>query len=309
MTTDPVLSIAVLTYNHEKYIGQALDSILMQEVNFSYEIVIADDVSKDGTRDVINKYIAENPDRNIRTLFQEKNVGMYQNGMDLFNALKGTYAAFLEGDDYWLDKHKLQKQVDWLEQHPGDVMCFHKAQMVDDSGSNNKRFSEYYPASQKSHTNIYTLLEEGNYIPSASRVHRNVFKGAYPSIMMEPKTIPDYTLNLSLATHGDIAFMDEAMSAYRLHGGGVTADFAYNAEYQKYVSLFDAFDEFTNGKYHQAVAARRADYVYRLMQLSIQDKDKPKAMGYLKEYYRTRKYQKGFSLSLFLKTFLHIIKL
>lgn len=124
----PMVSVGMLAYNHEKYIAKALDSILMQEVNFDYEIVIADDCSTDRTREIILKYQAKYPDI-IRPIFNEVNLGGQSNANVIRTACIGKYRATLEGDDYWVTTTKLQRQVDFLEQNPdyiaigGDFTC------------------------------------------------------------------------------------------------------------------------------------------------------------------------------------------
>lgn len=126
--TRPMVSIGLMTYNHGPFIGKAIESVLMQEVNFPYELVIAEDCSTDNTREVILSYKEKYPNV-IRLLLQDENVGMKQNSNDLRRACWGKYRANLEGDDYWIDPAKLQKQVDFLESHPdfvaigGDFIC------------------------------------------------------------------------------------------------------------------------------------------------------------------------------------------
>ncbi len=107
----------MITYNHEKYIAQAIESALMQKTNFDYEIVIGEDCSTDGTREIV-KYYAEKYPEKIRAIFNEKNLGMIPNFINTLNKCRGKYIAMLEGDDYWTDPYKLQKQVDFLESHP-----------------------------------------------------------------------------------------------------------------------------------------------------------------------------------------------
>lgn len=113
----PIVSVLMITYNHEKYIAQAIDSVLMQKTNFDYEIVIGEDCSTDKTREIVLEYKAKHPDK-IKLLLQEKNLGMIQNFIDTLKACTGKYIALLEGDDYWTDPYKLQKQVDFLEANP-----------------------------------------------------------------------------------------------------------------------------------------------------------------------------------------------
>jgi glycosyltransferase involved in cell wall biosynthesis len=113
----PLVSVGMLVYNQEKYIGKAIESVLMQEVNFDYEIVIADDYSTDRTREIIIDYAKKYP-QIIKLILQEKNVGMVINSKHLKLACCGKYRANLEGDDYWISTKRLQKQVDFLENNP-----------------------------------------------------------------------------------------------------------------------------------------------------------------------------------------------
>lgn len=113
----PDVSIAMLAYNHEKYIQEALDSVLMQRVNYSYKIILAEDKSTDKTRSIVLDYQKKYPDK-IKLILQKENVGSTINNNDLLSNLEGRYVAALEGDDYWIDPLKLQKQVHFLEKNP-----------------------------------------------------------------------------------------------------------------------------------------------------------------------------------------------
>jgi glycosyltransferase involved in cell wall biosynthesis len=108
------VSVAMLSYNHEKYLAKALDSVLMQETNFSFVIVIGDDCSPDRSQEIINTYAKRYPDK-FRTICRKHNLGMNENFVDVLHHCEGKYIAYLEGDDYWINEHKLQKQIDFLE--------------------------------------------------------------------------------------------------------------------------------------------------------------------------------------------------
>jgi glycosyltransferase involved in cell wall biosynthesis len=112
------LSVAILTYNQEKYIRQCLDSVLMQKVGLEYEIVVGDDASSDGTQDVLQEYAAKCSGKFV-LLLSERNEGISKNYKKVLSACKGEYIALCEGDDFWTDAHKLQTQVNFLEKHPG----------------------------------------------------------------------------------------------------------------------------------------------------------------------------------------------
>lgn len=117
------VSVCITTYNLEPYIAQTLDSVLCQETSFDYEVIVGDDFSTDRTREILLQYKAQYPDK-IVLHFQEKNVGVNRNDYDLIHLAKGEYIAWCDGDDYWLTKDKLQKQVDILDANP-DFSCVH----------------------------------------------------------------------------------------------------------------------------------------------------------------------------------------
>src|SRR6266851_2413988 len=131
------VSVLVTTYNHEKYIAQALDSVLMQETNFEYEIIIAEDCSIDQTRSIVVDFQRRNPGK-IRLLLPEEHLG-YGSGNGIFaqafELARGEYVALLDGDDYWISPQKLQKQVEFLKVHPECVLCFHNALKIYEDGS------------------------------------------------------------------------------------------------------------------------------------------------------------------------------
>ncbi len=127
------LSIICDTYNHEKYIAQCLDGILMQKVNFTFEVLIHDDASVDNTANIIKEYELKYPDT-VKPIYQSEN--QYYKGASAyiwqtyqFPRAKGKYVAMCEGDDYWTDPYKLQKQVDFLEKNEEYSICFHKVKV------------------------------------------------------------------------------------------------------------------------------------------------------------------------------------
>jgi glycosyltransferase involved in cell wall biosynthesis len=117
-----MVSVDMITYMHEAFIAQAIEGVLMQETNFEYEFIIVDDCSPDRTQEIVQNFIAIHPKGNIIKFFRhEKNIGMQANGLFAVNKCKGKYIAICEGDDYWTDPLKLQKQVDFLESNSNYV--------------------------------------------------------------------------------------------------------------------------------------------------------------------------------------------
>jgi len=130
---EPILSVCLITYNHVKYIEQAIEGVLMQQVDFSFELVIADDFSTDGTRELLLAYKKKYPEL-IKLILQKKNVGPAKNWMNLITFPQCKYIAYFEGDDYWTDPYKLQKQVDYLERYSSCVGCFSDTSVINESG-------------------------------------------------------------------------------------------------------------------------------------------------------------------------------
>ena len=133
---DNCISVVMLTYKHEAFIAEAIEGVLMQEVDFEVELIIADDCSPDGTKDIVNHYIENHPKGHwIKYHQHEKNIGMMPNFIFALKEAKGKYIALCEGDDYWTDPLKLQKQVDFLEQNEEYNIVFHKVKILNFDGS------------------------------------------------------------------------------------------------------------------------------------------------------------------------------
>ena len=126
-----LVSVLMITFNHEQFIAQAIDSVLMQQTDFEYEIIIGEDCSTDRTREIVIEYAERNPEK-IRPLLHDHNLGLMgrYNFVAAYKMCHGKYIALLEGDDYWTDPHKLQKQVVFLENHPECSLCAHNTRIV-----------------------------------------------------------------------------------------------------------------------------------------------------------------------------------
>lgn len=256
---NPKLSVLMITYNQEKYIAQALDSVLMQEVHFDYEIVIGEDCSTDGTRKILLEYQQKHPER-IRLLLPEKNLGMLPNFMQTYLACEGEYVAILEGDDFWTDATKLQKQVEFLDNHRECAICFHTAKAVFEHGD----APDYlFPENQKQFSSIDDLIAL-NFIPTCSVMFRNKLFGPFPE-WFRHGVMGDYPLHILNAHHGLIGYIDEAMSVYRIHSAGVwsmQAEKNLARNYRAEIKMFRNLDAHLDRKYHAQV--QKKIYRYEL---------------------------------------------
>jgi glycosyltransferase involved in cell wall biosynthesis len=206
----------ILTYNHERFIGQAIEGFLLQKTDFPCELVVAEDCSTDGTRDVIRRYWEKHPDR-IRVLLNRRNIGAARTYTRAYQACRGQYLAPVEGDDYWASPDKLQRQADLLDRHPEYGMCFHSVHMVWDDG--NRAPILYRPPQIK---DTYTLrdLVKTNFIGSCSTMYRRGVFGDFPGWYYH-MPVGDWCQHILHAQHGAVGYIDEPMAVYRQHGGGV----------------------------------------------------------------------------------------
>ncbi|WP_051292977.1 glycosyltransferase [Citrifermentans bremense] len=209
------LSVLMITYNHAPFIAQALESVLMQQVGFDYEIVVGEDCSTDETRDILMEYQERHPDR-IRLLLPEKNLGMIRNFAATCKECRGEYVAILEGDDFWTSRNKLQRQVDFLDANPECAACFHNVEVVYGDGREPHLFH------RKPLKMLFDQRDIASdfFIPTCSTVFRNGLFGDFPKWFYD-LPMGDWPLHVLNAEHGLYAYLDEILASYRVHQGGV----------------------------------------------------------------------------------------
>ena len=214
---EPLVSVAVITYNNAPYIGHAIESILMQRTDFPIEIIIGEDCSTDGTRELVAWYARKYSDR-IRVLLHPHNLGMNGNACAVRAVCSGKYMAMLDGDNYWLDPLKLQKQVDVLERHPEYVGAAHKVRVVD---RNDQLSSAVYYANHCQKERFTLADAEAGVLPGqmGSWLFRNIFRKFTPEqarLYQACNSVGDAKLALILSLFGDFYCDPSVMSAHRL---------------------------------------------------------------------------------------------
>ena len=215
---EPIVSICCLAYNHEPYIRQCLDGFMMQKTDFPFEVLIHDDASTDGTAAIIREYETKCPDI-IKPIYQienqhKKRTGILQN--IVLPRAKGKYIALCEGDDYWIDPYKLQKQVDFLEANEDFSICFHAVKIKKEQ--ENVIVDDYMTGKVSDVTDIYDLAR-GNYIHTPSVVFRKNEEVFKTFIALGNLFVGDYVLHLLNAQYGKIKKLTEAMAVYRVGVG------------------------------------------------------------------------------------------
>lgn len=220
-----VVSVGVITYNQKKYIKQCLDSILMQKTNFKFEVLINDDCSTDGTKEIVQDYVQKYPDI-IKPTFQTEN--QYSKGKSIvsnfiFPRVRGKYFAICDGDDYWTDPQKLQKQYDFLENHLDYTVCFHLVNVIFD-GYNLKSYT-YPTENQIKQGFTFDNLIKYNFIQTNSVMYRWGFAGMDVHTFFPNGILPeDWYIHLLHAKNGKIGFLNEIMSVYRRNKNGIWSD-------------------------------------------------------------------------------------
>jgi glycosyltransferase involved in cell wall biosynthesis len=219
--SEVMLSVCCVTYNHEKYIHQAIEGFLMQKTTFKYEILIGEDCSTDNTRKIIEEYVLRYPDK-IKLITSEFNVGAHKNAERVSKEVKGKYIALCDGDDHWTDPLKLQKQVDFLEQNHGYIMCCHYSKRI-------KENNEIHYMNLSPKPIIYSfediLFDNDFETVLLSVVFKNTaeINEMYAADWFYKCNAPDRFLKLyaTFTSGKKIYVLPEVMGCYRQHTGGI----------------------------------------------------------------------------------------
>lgn len=270
----PKVSILVITYNQEHLISQAINSILSQEVNFAYEIVIGEDASTDRTREIVVELGRQYPEK-IRVLLRnpeeadrDRRIGLAGkiNYLTTLRECRGEYIAHLDGDDYFTSPHKLQRQVDFLDAHPECAICFHNVAAIYENGSAGPE--TLCSPEQKAITDIEELLW-GNFIPACSIMFRREPLLEIPDWFLTVK-MGDWPLNLFKAQQGKIGYIDEVMAAYRVHAAGVWTLRKRSHQILTSIRVLDHIDRDLAFKYHATIRGAKTRILFELAELYLQ---------------------------------------
>lgn len=255
-----LVTVFCLAYNHEKYIRTTLEGFVKQKTSFKFKILVHDDCSTDGTREIIREYTEKYPDL-FETILQEEN--RYQKGIDIedeyiFPNINSKYVAVCEGDDYWTDENKLQLQVDYMEKHPECSLCVHNTEKIFEDGRSTGTF---FNTAQKDQDYIFkdiVLSEPAAYFHFSSFMWRNeTMKRKNPAFSMDG--IGDYPMALEFASIGYIHYIPKVMSSYRLNSIGswsnkMDADNSKKVrQHENIIKGFKNIDEFTKHKYSSVI--------------------------------------------------------
>jgi glycosyltransferase involved in cell wall biosynthesis len=230
--SEPMVVIEMITYNHEKYIAQAIESILMQKTNFNYKIIICEDCSTDNTAQICAEYKNKHP-KKIELHLNSANVGVYLNAKKLHELSRNSnakYIAMLDGDDYWTNAFKLQKQVDFLELNKDYAFCFHR---VDEDCEG--KIGPSYVVIEKESTFTINDLANGNFIHTSSVIYRHELNTLPDWFSDAPAA--DYVLYMLSARHGKIKYFPDLMAIYRRHNQGIWSSLTEQARTKNWLRV------------------------------------------------------------------------
>ena len=268
------VSIFTMTYNHMEYIKKALDSFLMQKTKFDFEIIVHDDCSNDGTIDVLKEYEAKYD--NIKVIYEKENQFNNPNKRIYTSMMKeiatGEYIAYCEGDDYWMDEYKLQKQVDVMDANIDCSMCLHKVDLVDDKGN---FIQNHYPLNvlggkYSSEEFLNIRIAKGEYFQTSSYFLRgHIYKHLIDlsDLKKQPEfvrisRVGDEVLMNYMALKGNVYYINESMSCYRVESKSSIMKLRKKSSDYNFVTLTNlidvlcSFDEYSNGVYKKIISKR-----------------------------------------------------
>lgn len=262
------VSVLMLAYNHEDFIAQALSSVLMQEVNFDYEIVVGEDFSTDATRSVLLDFLEKYPGK-IKVILHDRNVGMHANFASVLKACSGEYVAILEADDFWTDSGKLQKQVDLMERDKSFSECFHKVTTIYQDG---KQAPHDFPVGlMRAEYGLDDIVSEF-FIPTLSVLFRRSVVSNLPAEFYDVSN-PDWFIHILCAEKGRVAFIDEVMGVYRVHEGGVWSSKKRSEILEKTIVSARVVNRYLSYRYARVLVRRIVFFHIEVIKICVRDLD------------------------------------
>lgn len=251
----PLVSVLCCSYNHEKFIGDALENIVKQETNFPFEVIVSDDASTDGTQDIIKTY-ASKYQKIIKAILRDKNVGVGQNYYEALTKVNSKYLAICDGDDYWIDKNKLQKQISFMESNPDYSICCSDVRWHYINVNKNDtifKVRSYMP--QEMRNKEYFSFEDllnCRFIASASCVLRWEMQGNVP-IWLKNHCVIDFPLTLIHSSYGKIKVFDETLAQYNIHENGVSRQEQTQSYKNKMNDILNYVDGYTQYRHTKEI--------------------------------------------------------
>lgn len=292
----PKVTALLITYNHARFITQALESALGQHTNFDVEILVSEDCSTDGTRETVITYQQKYPDR-IRLLLSESNVRSNAVVARGIHSARGKYIALLDGDDYWISTDKLQKQADYLDSHPECSCCFHNARIEKEGSANAPR---NWTAAGHPPISTFRDIWQGNFIATCSIMFRRSALGTIPAWYDALFPITDWPLHILSARQGDIGYLDEVLGVYRYHPGGLYSQFDQWQKLEKTRDFYLRMNSNLDYRYDTLVRTSLSKYFFEWAEEYAQRHERARAWHCFRKYLGGRPFNEHISMTRFL---------
>lgn len=285
------VSVSITTYNQEKFISQAIESALMQNTNFDFEIIIGEDDSTDNTREIVKTFREKYPEK-IRLFLNDRKNVIYIDGKptgrwNFVNNLKkatGQYVALLEGDDYWTSPYKLQKQVDYLDNHPKTAICFHNVNVVyeDCEKQSHPFLNEMNFPLNKTLFTVEDLLR-GNFIQTCSAMFR---AGLFNEIPEWFYRVPmgDWPLHILNALHGNIGYINDILGAYRVSNAGIWSSDSRVSIVKRTINAADIIRCHLDRRYEKNINKSISRWHYEIVKILFKENDLRGALHHVQQY-------------------------
>jgi len=275
-------SVCIFTFNHHDFIAETIEGVLSQQTHFDFEIVIGEDCSTDGTREIVESYQKRYPHK-IRALLHPRNLGMMANNSYTVTQGQGEFIAVLDGDDYWINPLKLQTQVDFLEASPEYALCFHDARILNEDGSWNQ-----HTCCGVDHKKVVTFEDIicDVHIPTSSLVFRRKALTGYPPAWFNSLNAPDRPLFLMVASNGPGYYFNETWGVYRKHSGGTWTGQHYQSRWLTHLQIYKVMNRHYQNRYNSSFCKCESRAVYVLAYLLIEEKKLKRALCFMRKYIR-----------------------
>ena len=265
--TSPLVSVLMITWNHRAYITQAIESILNQQCHFPFELIIGEDCSEDGTRDICTDYQRRFPDK-IRLIVADENVGLHRNLSRIWCRARGKYIAMCEGDDYWLEPKKLAKQTALLEAMPEFTLCgTYTQKIIQDENGSWTEAGIVGPSEVKKRYTLEDLIPRYTFHFSSVMVRKECIR--FPRWFWDVYC-GDRPLYLLCADKGPAGFIPEVTSVYRLHEGGAWAPIKPLDKARKGIKLFETINRHFDYQYDKLIRRTVSNILWSYMLENIE---------------------------------------
>lgn len=274
---EPMVTVRTSTYQHGPYIKDCIEGVLMQKTTFPIEFIIGEDFSTDGTREIVFEYAKKYPDI-IRVITADYNIGMRANGYRCRRKYRGKYIAICEGDDYWTDPYKLQKQVDFMERNADYSMCVHAAEYV----YTNREKVQKYPEAKSQEISTDKLIEKGGgYFATSSYFFKPFNTRDLPGWLSNVPT-GDYYVTLIAALHGKVYYINDVMSCYRVKSEGSWSSQKrsiewYKNHFNKHIQCLSEYNKLTNFAFSKSIKIRQKQFLSNLTIIYLRE-DTPQGL-------------------------------